>query len=361
MAKESKSTDAQSSYAEIVNELFDVGSELLWDTKESASFNLWLGQPFTYTVKSIPRQWPGSFIYLLTGCDKRARQDALALASIWNLFYIHDDIEDNKTTRYGQKTALEIFGREDCRRTWEKAISTIPKGKNALSNKDREEYWLKTLNNIEQLQKKRHLSGILDLDTYSEQSTERLLFIRKWWQRAAIASGDKVLANFISKHARLCSLSAQIRNDIKNTTQREGKQGGAIFSDFSDARSTFVTILTLERASLDEQNWIRDNIWGSKKPLSKDEIAGILSICQKYHVLDNLIGQLIKNIEIIEKAVDTSKLSKAQKAIWKAHIYRTYKTHVMQDDKNTLEIEKINLCEAISTIPINKYLLKHIN
>lgn len=361
MVKEKISIDTQKTYAEIVNDLFDAGSEMLWDTDESTFFNRWLGKPFIYTVESIPRQWPGSFIYLLTGCDKRARGDALALASIWNLFYIHDDVQDEKTMRYGQKTALEVYGRSDCCQTWKKAISVMPNGENALSNEDRRSYWLSTLRTIEKLQKKRHNSAILDLETYSEQSTERLLFIRKWWQRAALATDDIILANFIAKYARLGAVSAQIRNDIKNTTPREGKQGGRICSDFSDARSTFVTILTFERASLKEQNWLRDNIWGSKKALSEDEIATILAICQKNHVLDDLTNQLIKNIEIIENAVHKSKLSKTQKAIWKAHIYKTYKTHVIPDDKDTLEIDRADLCEAIADLPINKFIPEHIH
>ena len=304
-----------------VENLFQEASVLLWNKPLGKSIKHKLGEPFTYTVENLPRQWPGAFIYLLVNENPKALDTCLSLASVWNLFYIHDDIKDEKQARYGTKTALSIFGKKVCRVTLEKALSGMglkdKVGKNIAD----------TLGKLDKIQRHRFETPPSDIREYEKQSVSRLMFIREYWIRAANSVNDIALAEFIGKSATLEAKTAQLRNDLKNVHPREEEQGGRVYSDFYEGKYTFITLFTLELASPHDRAWIMSNIWKSGQRSDIEGTTKLRSICESCGAIYKAKTILNQNIERLEEGLKKSGLTNYQKNLWALYLQRTLRRH----------------------------------
>lgn len=303
---------------------FEKAGKEIWKTKHGKVILKRLGKPFSYSVKKLPRQWPIGFIYIATNRRSSGIPASLTLGIAWNLFYIQDDLIDKKNKRYGKKTAYSVYGEYKCKSTFNKCLNQEAANQNNIVDQiinDARAILLR----LAVLQDERQ-KGFSSIQEYSNNSVERLMFIRNCWYNAAVQSGDIELAKVIKDTSHLSLLTAQLRNDLKNTDKRETIQGNQQFSDFIENKTTFVTLPVIENSTIEEKSKIKS----ISVPLAKSDLLFLQYLCNKYGTLKNIRQKILENILILERIGKTSSMSDRQKEVWSIYIQQTFKNNVIE-------------------------------
>ena len=319
-------------YAAVVEQIFTAFFySYLWTNAWKITITSWLGEALAHTIRQTPhRKFKAALPWLSLACQPAAFYDCLCAELLSSLFYLYDDLFDNKTTRYGQTTALGKFGPASNRRSWDNARRLdTPAARELLADTQRRDLWLHALDQFE-VSENLHVTcqDIIPFDLYRRQSFERMGFLGDWWRRAANTVDDAKLQQLIDTIYPLSVFTGQIRNDLRNTDVREATNGGNQFSDFTDGRTTAVTLLVQQRVSGKDRSWIERKLWNSQKPLAQDEIVKLYLICQELEVLNDLKTLISQHIRQIENTIKQSSLSEDVKAIWLGWVFRQYRAEI---------------------------------
>lgn len=319
-------------YAAVVEQVFTAFFySYLWTTTWKTAITSWLGEGLAHTIRQTPhRKFKAALPWLSLACQPAAFYDCLCAELLFSLFYLYDDLLDNKTMRYGQTTALGKFGPASNRRSWDNAHRLdTPAARELLADTQRRDLWLHALDQFEVSEDRRlTCRDIIPFERYRQQSFERMGFLGDWWRRAAHMVDDTELQQLIDAIYPLSVFTGQIRNDLRNTDVREATNGGSQFSDFTDGWTTAVTILVRQRVSGKDRSWIERKVWNSQKPLAQDEIVKLYLICQELEVLNDLKTLVSQYIRQIESTIKQSCLSEDVKAIWLGWVFRQYRAEI---------------------------------
>ncbi len=309
----------------------------LWTDLWMATLQKWLGEPLIHTVTYTPfRKYKASLPWLSLACQPSVALDCLCAEMLFSLFYLLDDIYDKKTRRYGKDTAYGLYGAGRNRDSLNRAYNFDKWSPLFQGDSERAGLWLDSLNQIE-ASEKQHLAyhEAFPYTTYCEQSIERTSFLGKWWKRAAIVAQDRELNRVIDRIYSACALMGQIRNDLRNIDEREESEGGVQFSDFTDGRTTAVTILVREQSSGRERSWLQNVIWNHpNKRLSPDEKILLQCLCKETR--QYLTDQIIRDVQRVEQEIERSQLSEDVKALWLGWIFRQFCTEVISNQPENL-------------------------
>lgn len=332
-------------YPLVVEQLFTaLFYNYLWAEPSQAAFEAWLGAPFVHAVINTPhRKFKASLPWLSVTCNPAAALDCLCTEALSSLFYLLDDIYDGKSKRYGKQTAYGIYGAWGNRNTLNRAFNFDPKLAPIFQDDpDRADLWLNSLNQIQTSEDERlTYYETLPLPGYRQQSIQRTSFLGKWWKRVALKAQDLELARVVETIYPLCADIGQIRNDLRNTESREEEEGGIRFSDFTDGRSTAVTILVRQRISGRDGAWLENVIWNRKQRLPSESCERIQWLCKDLQVREDLRDEMSRNVQKIEGVIERSHLSEAVKAIWLGWVFRQLHTEVpFYQPEYTLEVNR---------------------
>jgi geranylgeranyl pyrophosphate synthase len=316
-------------YAAIVEQAFSsIFYTVLWTPDYSDPARDWLGDPLVYTITHTPfRKFKAVLPWLFSASAEAVRLDCLCAELLSSLFYLYDDVLDQKQVRYGQKTAYSLFGsggRDDC---WERARAfDTPQAERFLQgDQERRQLWAESLDQIQSYEDLRVQPQTgLSFSAYQEQSEKRTGFLGEWWQRVADRTGNAELGRVLREVYPTCAFTGQLRNDLRNTRVMEIYNGGTRFSDFIEGRVTAVTILVRERASIRDQRWINETIWQRQTALSDDEIRRLDAICHKSGVLAEVAEKISCSIQRITERFEMSALDDDVKALGLGWIFRQF-------------------------------------
>lgn len=319
----------------------------LWTTDWEASITDWLGKALTHTIRHTPhRKFKASLPLLSLACNPSVMHECLCAELLFSLFYLYDDILDQKRSRYQRQTAFDAFGPEENLHSWQNAHRfNMPAAQILLADEEHRDLWQHSLAQIEASEELPVSPQEISFEDYAQQSIKRLGFLGDWWKLAANTAHDTELKWVIEDMYPTSALIGQIRNDLRNTSIREVADGGIQFSDFTDGRATVVTILVRERASGKDRNWIEHNVWNRHKALSPDEVNKLYFICQDLSVLDDLATLAYGYSRDIETAINRSDLPADVKTIWRGWIFRQHRTGVVSPTLAT-DLEARRFIEA---------------
>lgn len=303
----------------------------LWTPELVENLRDWIGEPLEHTVIATPhRKFKAVLPFLSLGCDQRVVKEVLAAEILFSLFYLHDDVIDNKFQRYGKATAFGVYGGEANINSWRRAHELGKEGREFLENEGNESLWVKILTELEDNQNKRVSVGLeTTFQEYALQSMKRTMFLGEWWQQAARKVNDTNFAEFIGNVYPYCALVGQLCNDLRNVSPQEFESGGIRFSDFTDGKVTSMTLLTLTDTrsdlSADDISWVKEKVWESGVPLTESEILKMEEICQSGGAVDSLRDIIRGIITVIENYIETSSLSPDVKTIWQGWVALQFK------------------------------------
>lgn len=291
----------------------------------------WLSEPLIYTVTHTPfRKFKAALPWLLSGCNRDILRDCLCAELIFSLFYVIDDLLDQKRLRYGKETAFGKFGANINHSTWKQAHNLNEVAIRFFEgSNERMQLWKASLAEIESEEKFRaDATGTINLSQYFDRSKKRTAFLGAWWELASKMAGCRDLMSVFSEIYPLCAVAGQVRNDLRNMSHREKILGGEQFSDFTDGRYTALTIQVLDMAASSDLGWIQRLIWGRGLPVSLTEAIRLEQICLGSGAVE-IIKTIINNkVHSAEAIVAQSNLSDEVKAILSGWIFRQFRVGV---------------------------------
>jgi geranylgeranyl pyrophosphate synthase len=313
-------------YARLVDTAFSaLFYNYLWTDRCSMEFGTWLGQPLIYTVTTTPfRKFRASLPWLSTECDENGSIDSICAEVLFALFYIYDDVLDRKNHRYGRRTSYGCFG-ERTLASWNAAHKIEGIGKNVLGcDKDRIELWRETLEHIQEAEQIRvSQKEFPSLSEYCQQSIRRTEFLGLWWDRSVRACYRFNVAELIAAIYPLCALAGQLRNDLRNTENREFTSGGNPYSDFTDARITAITLATFNVVGKVDKSWIMQKVWG-KGGCTIYMRRRLKQICVESGAINLVRELLVSHIELIQNHVKHSNVPSSVKKLWLGWVHRQF-------------------------------------
>lgn len=326
----------------------------IWTADRSAALKNWLGEPLVHTVTNTPyRKYKASLPWLSLACEPSVVPDCLCAEVLFSLFYLLDDNYDQKTKRYGKDTSYGLYGERENRKSLDQAYHAEERLPFFQGDREWADLWIGSLRQIEASEKQRMSHDeTVSYAVYCEHSIERTSFLGKWWKRAALKAQDAELSRVIERIYSSCALIGQVRNDIRNTDEREESEGGVQFSDFIDGRMTAVTLLVRQHSTGRDRSWLENVVWKHhNKKLTPYEKKMLQYLCKE--VRQHLTKQIAEAVQNIEEEIERSHLSEEVKAIWLGWVFRQLRADVTSDlPEHTLVASRF--------IEAARYLSRHV-
>jgi geranylgeranyl pyrophosphate synthase len=290
----------------------------IWSRVNKKALNTWLGKPIAYTIKNTPfRKFKAVLPWLSVERDEQLLIDCFCAELMFSWFYVIDDIADKKTLRYGTTTSYGVYGIETCLHTLDSGVNIGQFGEMFLDgDSNRIELWQSLSSKLVELQNERLLITADAHDQYVSNSVKRTWFLADWWMHTATKRHDDDLREMIGSIYSYCALAGQLRNDLRNLTEREQDDGGIRFSDFSFGKATAVTMTVLDASNRSEYEWIIDCVWNQRRSLTSKEQEVLYKICCSSGAIERVKSQILDLYILIETTILSSNIREQLKIIW---------------------------------------------
>ncbi|MGY4101248.1 polyprenyl synthetase family protein [Nocardia sp. R16R-3T] len=293
-----------------------------------------LGPAARSTVDMLAgRRFRSCLPYLMLRCDSRAAPAAMICELVGVLFYLHDDLLDGKTARYGSPTALGELGTGP-------SLATLSEGRQRLSHfltdlsEDLATLWEDCVHGMLTQQIMRHsVHRTSSLRDYCCSSTARVDFVGDCWKYCGLLAENALFTQLIRNSYSHCAIAGQLRNDLRNTMERETLLGGQRYSDILDGRCTAVTILLRERAQRDELDDLMSRASTAAGRLSLG--SDIEALLQRYEIRRTISLLVQYEAEIARMWARDLPIGHEERILWDAWLDRQFLTGVMHDYSST--------------------------
>lgn len=176
------------------------------------------GTSLQWTIRNIPfRKFKSAIPFLLTASDPRSIVPALTAELMFALFYLLDDVIDQRTHRYGRQTALGARGPAE-------TATAIMVGLTQIDG------WLALMQasdcicgvvkagsrELAEEQILRRGVGARTMEEYAGHSMRRTRFLGDLWAAACQESACEAEAVLVGRIYGMCALAGQIKNDLRD-------------------------------------------------------------------------------------------------------------------------------------------------
>jgi geranylgeranyl pyrophosphate synthase len=246
-----------------------------WPSESASDRLLW-------TIRNIPfRKFKSAIPLLLTGSHRCSIAPALAAELVFALFYLLDDVIDQRTHRYGRKTALGAGGVAE-------TATSIMLGLTAIDQ------WLASMQASTSLrqtiregaraladeQNFRRGRGARSLEQYAEHSKRRTRFLGDLWAVACQESDCEAEASLIRRVYGTCALAGQIKNDLRDIRAAEPEER---FRDIRDGVRNACLLRLLEVTGEVDRGWLTGRL-ATRSPLTIDDETELVRLFAEHEV-----------------------------------------------------------------------------
>jgi geranylgeranyl pyrophosphate synthase len=228
------------------------------------------------------------------------------------LFYLLDDLIDERTHRYGRETAFGAAGPAHT------ATATMV----GLTEIDE---WLVSMHassNLRRIvsagarvmadeQNRRRGTGANSLEEYAQHSMRRTQFLGDLWTAACQESGCETEAALVRHVYGLCALAGQIKNDLRDIRSTDADER---FRDIRDGVRNSCILRLLHVADAWEREWITRRM-SDKRSQTRDDEAELVRLFSK-HGIDAWASAEVRSLsEQILITFNKADISDAKKSV----------------------------------------------
>ncbi|MGH9722674.1 MAG: class 1 isoprenoid biosynthesis enzyme [Bryobacteraceae bacterium] len=271
------------------------------------------GACLVWTIRNIPfRKFKSAVPVLLTASHPRSIGPALAAELMFALFYLLDDLIDQRTHRYGKETALGASGPAQSATAIMVALTQIDEW---LASMQASDSVRRAVNEgaraLADEQIKRRGTGALNLDDYAEHSIRRTRFLGDLWTIACEESGCDAEASLIQRIYGTCALAGQVKNDLRDIRTMEKEER---FRDVRDGVRTSCVLRLLEVAGKPEREWLSARLAAGGSVTIEDEAE--LSRLFSEHDIDAWASSQVRALsEQILATIDAADVCEAKRLV----------------------------------------------
>ncbi|MFF9124936.1 hypothetical protein ACF09J_16795 [Streptomyces sp. NPDC014889] len=315
-------------YGAVETEFTAVFVQDLWSTPLRTAAAHWLGPAAVHYVETMPgRKYRAVLPWLTLARPGRPVHRCLMPELLFAVFYCLDDLLDRKRVRYGTATAYAAHGRSELTRTLDAARRGLPRSGPLAGLPG--DLWEECVTGMADGQSQRHAltHGTFSWERYTEAARRRTAFVGSAWADVLTAGGDPRAAAFVTTAYPWCAEAGQLRNDLRNTTARESRDGGLRHSDLGDGRLTAVSGLLWRRADPADRQWLATRVWG-RGPLGAEALVRVDRMLEHYAVRSHVVlaaGRLTRRIRAALGAIEDPRV----RAVWDAWLTRQLEVGVL--------------------------------
>jgi geranylgeranyl pyrophosphate synthase len=266
-----------------------------------------------WTIRNIPyRKFKSAIPILLTASHPRSVVPALTAELMFALFYLLDDLIDQRMDRYGRETALGASGPA-------RSAVSILLGLTQIDG------WLVSVQASDNVRRAvtegaraladeqilRRGIGARNLEAYAKHSMRRTRFLGDLWTVACEESGCEAEASLIQCVYGACALAGQIKNDLRDvrTTEKEER-----FRDIRDGVRNACVLRLLELADELERGWLTERLSNRTSVTTEDE-AELARLFSK-HEIDSWASSQVRALsEQVLATIGGADISEAKKLV----------------------------------------------
>jgi geranylgeranyl pyrophosphate synthase len=276
-----------------------------WPSTNAGSRLLW-------TIRNIPfRKFKSAVPFLLAASNSRSIVPALAAELMFALFYLVDDVIDERTQRYGRKTALGAGGSAQ-------TVTAIMLG---LSEIDE---WLVSMQASHAVRRAardgaqaladeqnfRRGAGARTLEDYADHSKRRTRFLGDLWAVACQESGCETEASLIRHIYGACALAGQIKNDLSDIRTAATEER---FRDIRDGVRNACVLRLFHVADDPDREWLTARL--AARSVTADDAPEFVRLFSKYRVDAWAASEVRVLSQQILRSVDASGVTDAKKIV----------------------------------------------
>lgn len=302
----------------------------LWSCRLRGAVLDWLGPAAVHYVEAMPdRKYRAVLPWLTLGCPEQLVARCLVPELLFAVFYCLDELTDRKTVRYGVPTAYAVHGSREVARSVDRALHGTPlTGPFARLPAD---VWNEGLAEMADGQSLR--SGMtleeFSWEGYLSAARRRTAFVGQAWSEVLSTGGSNRTAALVSSAYPSCAEAGQLRNDLRNATGREVRDGGARYSDFGGGKVTALSGLLWERAGRRDRRWLREYVWGRGNPSAVSR-ATLDRLLAEYEVRSHVVAAVGRSVNLIRSTL-TAVPDDRIRTVWDAWVTRQFEVGVGRD------------------------------
>ncbi|MEU7576293.1 hypothetical protein AB0B50_01630 [Streptomyces sp. NPDC041068] len=323
--------DARTWYSAVESAFTSVFESDLWGDGIRRAVADWLGPAAVHYVEGMPgRKYRAVLPWLTVRADAEYTAHCLMPELLFSVFYCLDDLDDGKRLRYGAPTGLAVHGPTELATTVERAAHGLP-GTGPLSRLP-DGLWSECVADMTAGQRSRGSLAPEDFawERYVETAVRRIAFVGHSWEYALACASERQAVSFVRRVYPWCAAAGQLRNDLRNTTGREGSGGGIPYSDVYAGRVSAVSGLLLERAEGADRRWLLSRVWG-RHPAPEDTHARLDAMIADLGIRADVVAAVKQCVERIREPLGTVGLHSDVRTLWDAWITRQIEVGVYRD------------------------------